>query len=348
MPKQIQRPPKWLLEMPKSELHCHLGGSMRLDTILELADKNGVDLSANDRKALRKRVVFKDKAEKSLPAYLEGIAICESVLRTPEDFERAAYEVCQDANNENVNIMELRFGPTNYVTKSLKLHEIVEGALSGLEKATEDFGMHTGLIICGIKTDMEATKKAAEIAINYQDDGVVGFDMAGKERGYRPKLFEEVIKPVLKNFLPVTIHAGEDDTVASIAEALIYLNARRIGHGVSLRESPRVVRYMDEQRVGLEVCPTSNVDTGSVSSISTHPVRNYHREGLRVSINTDNRTISDTNLTKEYMKLINNLGFSQEDIFTIAKHGIKSAFLPSRVSKQLLNDFDDYVDRVKS
>lgn len=163
--------PKWLIEMPKAELHCHLGGSMRLETILDLASDNHVNISAKNKEELVKQIVFKNQERKSLQAYLEGIKVCESVLRKPEDFQRTAYEICSDAAKENVKVMELRFGPTNYASKNLKLYEIVEGTLDGLKKAESKFDMYIGLIICGIRTDIEATKKAVEIAVNYQDRG---------------------------------------------------------------------------------------------------------------------------------------------------------------------------------
>ncbi len=334
--------PKWLKEMPKAELHCHIGGSMRLDTILELASDYGVDIGASDRRELRKKVVFKNRPEKSLPAYLEGIALCESVLVRPEAFQRVAFEICQDAYNEGSNIIELRFGPTNYQSDNLSLYEIVEATLDGINRASTDLGMYAGLIICGIRTDMDATRKAAELASNYQDKGVVGFDLAGKEKGHRPKLFEGVIKPVIDNFVPVTIHAGEDDTVASIAEALNYLNAKRIGHGVALRESTKLFRYINIFRIGLEMCPTSNIDTGSVSCYDTHPIRGYYHDGLRVTVNTDNRTISDTTITKEYLHLMEHLGFEQHDIYKLARNAIKASFLDDTTTKKLLSDFESY------
>jgi len=339
--------PKWLKDMPKSDLHCHMGGSMRISTILELASNYGIKLPVEDEAGLKKFVVYKDLPDKSLNSYLDTFEICESVLVKPEAFQRVAYEVCEDAHNEGVNLFELRFGPTNYVHDNLKLHEIMEATLDGIKKAKRNFDMNIGLIVCGIRTKIEESKQAAEIAVNYQDCGVVGFDFAGKEAGHRPKDLEKAITPVLHNFLPVTIHAGEDDTVGSIAEALIYLNARRIGHGVTLRESTKAFDYMNKTRVGLEICLTSNLDTGAVSSFQTHPVKAYYKKGLRVSINTDNRTISDTNVTNEYVVLMNELGFIQEDVFRVAKHGIKSAFIDSLTARDLLVKFDQYVDGLK-
>ena len=334
--------PDWLHHMPKTDLHCHLGGSIRPQTILELASQNGIKLPADNIDGLRQHIVYKNRPRKSLADYLDAIKICESVLTTPDAFYRAAYELCQDAAAENVEILEVRFGPTNYERPGLPLYTIMESVLAGLEAGSRDYPLHTGLIVCGIRTDIQKTAEAAELAVNYQGSGVVGFDIAGKENGYRPHLFEKAVKPVLHNFLPITVHAGEEDSVASIAEALIYLNARRIGHGVSLRESPKALEYMDNARIAIESCITSNIDTGSVQTLSTHPIRTYYQDGLRVCINTDNRTISDTTVTKEYMLLIEHLGFQQKDIYTLAKHGIKAAFMESKRQRSLLNTFDTW------
>jgi adenosine deaminase len=337
--------PEWLKAMPKTDLHCHLGGSMRIETILELADKHGITLPSADEDELKKSIVFKDRAVKSLASYLDCIKTCESVLVSPDAFRKAAYEVCEDAHNENVKVFELRFGPTNYRRENLKLYEIVEATLDGIKTAARDFSMQTGLIICGIRTDMDATRLAAEIAINYQDAGVVGFDLAGKENGHPPSDFKEILLPVLMNFMPVTIHAGEDGGVRYVAEALAFLNAQRIGHGVSIRESPRVMEYMNETRKGIEICLTSNIDTGSVASFETHPIRPYLQKDLRISINTDNRTISDTDVTHEYMTLMRELSFSQQEVYLIAQRGIKSAFLDNREKQRLLTGFDSFVEK---
>jgi adenosine deaminase len=243
----------------------------------------------------------------------------------------------------------LRFAPTNYVNKNLRLHEIIRAVLKGLEKGYKKFGIKVGLILCGIRTDLEATQRTADIAGNFQNRkvGVVGFDLAGKENGHRPILFEKIIQPVHSNFIPVTIHAGEDDNVSSIAEAIIYLNAQRIGHGVSLRENKKLMKYIDLTRKSIEICYTSNKDTGVVSSYETHPIMMYHEEGIRFSINTDNRTISNTNVTKEYAKLMHYMGFTQDDIFKIAKSGIKSAFISSHEMERLLNELDAFIKKCK-
>lgn len=336
--------PDWLRQMPKTELHCHLAGSIRIKSLLELAEKRGIELPFQDEDGARKMILYKRDGKKSLQGYLDAIKVCESIFVSPEAFQRVSYEICEDASKENIRVLELRFGPTNYVTESLKLYEIMEATLDGLKTGARDFNMYTGLIVCGIRTDLEATRRAAEIAVNYQPSGVVGFDIAGQEHGHRPKELVDVIQPVLDNFLPVTAHAGEADTVASVAEALKYLNAQRISHGITTRESPKILNYLDKTRKCIEICLTSNVDTGAVSSYDTHPVRVYYQRHLRLSINSDNRTISDTNVTKEYCSLMRHLGFNQKDIYALGRHGIKSAFLDSTETRELLNEFDAYVN----
>lgn len=340
--------PIWLKEMPKFEVHRHIGGSLDENLLLEFAEKYRVKLPTENIEELRKKIIFKNKTERSLPEYLECIKICESVLVCPEAFQEATYRIFKNAHEkENVVGLELRFAPTNYVNKNSKLHEIVEGALDGIKMASRDFNMYTGLIICGIRTDLDSVKKAAEIAVNYMDDGVVGFDLAGKENGYPPSLFQKVIKPILHNFLPVTIHAGEDDSVKSIAEAIIYLHAERIGHAISIRESPRLMRYMNNTRKALEICMTSNVDTGAVESIDTHPVKRYYEAGLRIAISTDNPITSNTDLNKEYAILVNHFGFGKKETLSIAKRAIKAAFLDDAQTKFYLNNLESYFAGLK-
>ncbi len=331
--------------MPKTDLHCHLGGSIRITTLIEFARKFNIKLPSYKPEILKKHILCKEDKEKCLNNYLLPFRICESIFRRAEVFQRVAYEVCEDAAQENVKLFELRFAPTNYTTQRLKLNSIIKATLDGLNRAARDFNMHTGLIICGIRNDMEATRKAAELAVNFKRDGVVGFDLAGPEVGYRPKLFQDAFEPVHRNFIPVTIHAGEEDTVASIAEAIIYLNARRIGHGIAMRESFDLLSFVNRTRIGIEVCPTSNIDTGSVKSYQTHPIRNYFNSDLRISINTDNRLVSDTTVTKEYMRLIEELGFTKEEILKIARYGIKSAFMNVYSRNNFLIEFDRFAKK---
>jgi adenosine deaminase len=339
--------PLWLREMPKTDLHCHLGGSIRISTLLELASMYGIALPADTPETIFPFVTCKDREKRNLAGYLDAIKLCESVFVSPEAFQRVAYEVAQDAHDEHVNILELRFAPTNYVKHDLHLHEIVEATLDGLSKASKEFDMHTGLIICGIKTDVHATRKAVELATIYQAKGVVGFDLAGKEKDIHLKEFKDLLYPVMRNYLPITVHAGEEDSVNIIEEAVQHLNARRLGHALTLRENTKLYNYVDTTRVGIEICITSNVDTGNIAGYDTHPARSYFMDELRLSVNTDNRTISQTTCTQEYMHLMKHLGFSQNDVFRLAKGGIKSAFMHNKYMKPFLDNLDAYVAQIQ-
>jgi adenosine deaminase len=316
----------WIHRLPKPELHRHLGGSVRLPTLIDLSREHKIPLPSTDPAELRKHVVM-DRGCKTLAEYIEAHKVVESVLVTPDALQRAAYEACEDASQDNVKLLEIRFGPTNYEKHGMKLHAIVEGVLKGLKRGGQQFGIETGLIICGIRTDKHATRRAAEIAVNYRHDGVVGFDLAGKEKGNGPKDFEEIFRPIHDSFLPVTIHAGEEYNWRSIADAINYLNADRIGHGISLREDSNLLDYVIRKRIGLEACLTSNVQTNSVADYQSHPFKHYYDKGVRISVNTDNPVIAGTTVTDELHKLVQEFGFTKGDIKRIVKMGYKSTFI---------------------
>ncbi len=332
----------WIKDMPKTDLHCHLGGSLRLKTILDFADRYSVKIPAKDEEELGKKIIQKYNPDKSLVGYLKAFDICESVLVAPEAFERAAYEVAEDAFKENVKIFELRFGPVNYEKPGkLELFELVEATLSGLKKANQEFGMHTGLIICGDRTSKEKAMTALELAINYKNKGVVAYDLAGKENGYRPKNLSDVLEKTKKELMPVTIHAGEDDEDASIKEAVGF--AHRIGHGVALRQNQSLMDYVDMHGIGIEVCMTSNIDTGAVSHYKVHPVKIFYDNELKVSINTDNRTISGTTVTNELFQLVKHFKMDKRDIYRLTRNGIKSSFMLKAEKRGYLEELDTYM-----
>ncbi len=335
--------PKWLQEMPKTDLHCHMGGSIRPGTLVELAKDYKIKLPTYDENEILEHIQFKHQENKSLENYLKLFDLTESVLRTPEAFYRVAYEIVEDAWNERVEIMELRFAPTNYLTHGLKMHQIIEPSLAGLKDAARNFGVITGLIICGHRNHPELIRRAAEAAALYRGRGVVGFDLAGQEKGTDHKNYKEDIEPVFDCWMPITIHAGEEGGVESIDKAVRHLRADRIGHGRALTQGDNIFDYLDEIRKPLEICISSNVDTGVVDTYDTHPVRQYFEYNLRLNINTDNRTVSDTSMTKEYMILMRHLGFSQAQVFKLAKWGFKNAFLRNKVIDHKLSIFDQYV-----
>ena len=328
----------WIRRLPKSDLHCHLGGSMRIATLLDEARRQGVSLPADEPELLAPHVI-KANAD-SLEDYLGAFPITESVLKNPDALERVAFELVEDAHSENIKILEVRYAPTNYRTRTLKLFQVVESVLSGLKRGSAELGVHTGLIICGMRNDMDATREAVRLAADYKADGVVGFDLAGPEHGYPPKQFEPVLSPVFSSFIPVTIHAGEAYGAKSIADAIIYLNARRIGHATNLFELRGLTDYIEITGLALETCVSSNLHTRAVPSVQTHPIRQMMRRGLRVSLNTDNRLVSDTSITNEMQLLVDELGFVKRDLIRLVKDGIKSSFCSKAIKRTTLNALD--------
>jgi adenosine deaminase len=325
-----------LRALPKTDLHCHLDGSMRLNTILELAEKQRVKLPADSADGLAKAIHMGEVC-KSLEDYLVAFDVTLSVLQTADALYRAAYELAIDAAAENVRYLEVRYSPALHEQRGLKMTTIVDSVLEGLRVAKRETGIRCGVIVCGIRhMNPETSIRLAELCVAYKNRGVIGFDLAGAEVNFPAKDHRDAFQLILKNNVNCTAHAGEAYGPESIAQAIHFLGAHRIGHGVRLREDGDLLNYINDHRIPLEVCPTSNVQTGAVKDIKAHPLKFYFDYGLRVTINTDNRLITDTSVTKEYWTAHRELKLSLEDLTTIIVSGFKSAFLPFRQKQDML------------
>jgi len=328
---------EFIEKLPKTDLHVHLDGSVRLETIIELAKSQEVKLPTTDIEKLRKIVCCDDKCV-SLEEYLHGFHVVNSVLTTKEALSRAAYELAEDAAKENIRYMEVRYSPILHQAGGLKLTEISDAVLEGLKSAERDFNIKTGVIICGIRNMSPATSvKLAELAIAYKNKGVIGFDLAGAEYNHPAKEHRESFELALKNNLNITIHAGEAYGPESIHQALHYCGTHRIGHGTRLVEDGDLLNYVCDHRIPLEICLKSNFHTKAVASIESHPIDFYLQYGLRVTLNTDNRLISSTTLTDEFMLAIEALGLEYTDVKNIIINGFKSAFIPYNERVRLIN-----------
>lgn len=328
---------EFIEKLPKTDLHVHLDGSVRLETTIELAQKYNIELPTYDRDELKKLVCCDETCE-SLEDYLQGFHIVNKVLQTKEGLRRAAWELAEDCAKENIRYVEVRYSPILHTINGLKLTEISEAVIDGLRQAEKDFNIKTGVIICGIRNmDPTTSVKLAELAIAYKNKGVIGFDLAGGEYNYPAKDHKESFDLALKNNLNITIHAGEAYGPESIHQALHYCGTHRIGHGTRLVEDGDLLNYANDHRIPLEICLKSNFHTKAVPSIRSHPIDFYLDYGLRVTLNTDNRTISDTTLTDEYMLAIELLGLDYPQIKNIVLNGFKSAFLPYKERVRLIN-----------
>jgi adenosine deaminase len=323
-------------KLPKTDLHVHLDGSLRLSTILELADQERIELPAHDEDGLRKAMNL-GKHCGSLVEYLKAFDVTLRVMQTADALTRIAYELAEDASKENVRYMEVRYAPMLHTQHGLKLTAVVEAVLEGLRAAQERFGIESAVIICGIRNvSPESSLEMAELAVAYKGRGVVGFDLAGAEYDNPAKHHKKAFQLVRDNNINVTIHAGEAYGPESIAQAIHVCGAHRIGHGCRLRENGDLLHYVNDHRIALECCPSSNVQTSAIRDLASHPIKLYKALGLRVTVNTDNRLVTDTTVSKELWLCHTQLGFTMADLKAVVLSGFKSAFLPFHVKQQYL------------
>ncbi len=325
-----------LKALPKTDLHCHLDGSLRLTTVLDLAEKQKVKLPADTTEGLA-RAIHQGQVCRNLEDYLVAFDVTLSVLQTAESLFRSAYELAIDAAAENVRYLEVRYSPALHLSKGLKMTTVIDKVLEGLRHAQRETGIRCGVIICGIRhISPQSSMQLAELSVAYKNAGVIGFDLAGAELNFPAKDHRDAFQLILRNNVNCTAHAGEAYGPESIAQAIHYLNANRIGHGTRLREDGDLLNYVNDHRIPLEVCLLSNLQTGAVPDLASHPLKFYFDYGLRVTLNTDNRLITDTTVTKELLLAHRELGMSLEDLTTIIVSGFKSAFLPFREKQEML------------
>jgi adenosine deaminase len=327
-----------LKSLPKVLLHEHLDGVLRPKTVIELAKSAKYDqLPTEDADELA-RWFHQGANQGSLPKYLEGFVHTIAVMQTEEALERVAYEQAEDLSRDGVVYFETRFAPIFHTRKGLSHQQVVSAVLKGLERGRKDFGISSGLIICAMR-NMDVSLEMAELAVDFRERGVVGFDLAGEEGGYPPKKHVEAFHYIQRQNFNITVHAGEGFGKESIWQAIQYCGAHRIGHGTRLIDDIAVAdgkavklgdlaQYVLDKRIPLEICLLSNVHTGAARSLSEHPFKILYQEKFRVTLNTDNRLMSDTTMTKEFEAAKDTFGLSLEDFEKITINAMKSAFLP--------------------
>ena len=323
---------------PKAELHCHLDGSMRLETMLELARTQGKTdvLPAQSVEGLRDELRAVEESD-SLEAYLAWFQYAIPLLQTTDALARTAYELAADNAAENVRYLEVRYSPILHVEEDLTLEQVNDAVLSGLARAEQDLDITTSLIICGLRDRFEsASMRLAEMAVEYKHECIVAFDLAGGEAGNPPKGHLHAFYHARNNLLNLTIHAGEAWGPDSIRQALFYCGAHRIGHGISLRKDPELMQYFADHRIPLEICPSSNVHTQAVPSLEAHPIETYVRSNIPVTVNTDNRLFSRTSVTEELWRVYQHCNLTAEELREIALNGFRYSFLPYEQKQSLL------------
>lgn len=339
-----------LQAMPKVLLHDHLDGGVRPQTVIDLALEQGyAKLPTTDAAELS--AWFQRGAQRgSLPLFLEGFEHTCAVMQTEEALERVAYEMMEDMKNDGVVYVETRFAPVFHTGKGLPQHKIVRAVLRGLERGKIDFKVHFGMILCAMRhMEPAVSQEVAELAVEFRNFGVVGFDLAGEEGGYPPKKHVDAFHYIQRENFNITIHAGEAFGKESIWQAIQWCGAHRIGHGTRIIEDMRIkegevlsmgtlAQYVLDKRIPLEICMTSNVHTGAVRSIEEHPFGILYKYKFRVTLNTDDRLMSGITLTDEYEVANKQFGLRFDDLEKLTINAMKSAFIPYRDRIKLIYD----------
>jgi adenosine deaminase len=333
--------------LPKVLLHEHLDGSLRIDTILELASDSGyADLPTDHPGELADW--FDQGGSGSLERYLESFRHTVGVMQTSEAIERVAYESVVDLAADGVVYAEIRFAPTLCTTRGLSPRQVVEAALAGLRQGEQATGVESGLILDGIRDD-QASLAVARLAVEMEPRGVVGFDLAGPEKGFPADDHLPACRYIREASMSLTIHAGEADGPDSIWRALQRCGAHRIGHGIHIVDDclvedgeivslGRLAAYVRDHRVPLEVCVTSNLQTGGYSEPGDHPVGALHRAGFAITLSTDNRLMSRTSMSREFALVVDHHGFAPRDLLQVTEQAMTAAFCPLPTKERLLTE----------
>lgn len=329
---------EFLYSLPKAELHCHLDGSMRVDTIIDIAKKHGVSLPYTDTDSLGAYLKVGDSC-KNLVDYLKSFAVTVSVLQDRDSLIRAVYELAEDASLENVRYLEIRYCPALSTQKGLTMDDVVCAMLEGKAKSEGDFNIIVNIIICALRhNSQEEATEHARLAVLYKDKGVVAFDIAGPENGYPAVLFQNQFQTVSAAGQHSIVHAGEACGSESVYEAVHTIGVKRIGHATSLVHDKVLMDDVRTRNICVEACVSCNVQVRAIDTVASHPVKQYLDAGICVTLNTDNRLLSDVTLTKEYKIVCDTFQLSKENLYTIIINGFRSALIPEKEKEMLLTN----------
>ncbi len=333
--------------VPKVLLHDHLDGGLRPRTVLELARETGYkDLPADNAEELALRLT-EGASRGHLEIYLDAFRHTVGVMQTREALTRVARECAEDLAADGVVYAEVRFAPELHTEKGLTLDEVVRAVTDGFRMGSEGKQITVYALLTAMRTAARSLE-IAELAVRHRDSGVVGFDIAGAEAGWPPSRHLDAFQYVKRENFHITIHAGEGFGLPSIWEAVQWCGAERLGHGVRIVDDieiadggavrlGRLAAYIRDRRIPLEMCPTSNVQTGAAVSIAQHPLRLLRQLSFRVTVNTDNRLMSQVTLSSEFQRLVEEFGYGWLDIEWLTVNAMKSAFTGFDERLRLIN-----------
>ena len=323
---------------PKVLLHDHLDGGLRPSTVIDLADISGYKELPSSNVEKLSEWFHEGANRRDLNLYLETFAHTVGVMQDEYSCHRVAKECAEDLAEDGCVYAEIRFAPSLFTTQKLSIHEVIEAVLSGFSEGSSGTNLTLRTIITAMRTSNDS-KTIAEAAVDFRDKGVVGFDIAGREAGYPPTDHLEAFQLLQRENFHFTIHAGEAFGLPSIWEAVQYCGAERLGHGVRFIDDIELdssgnfilgslASFIRDRRIPLELCPTSNIHTGAVQSLEEHPIGLLKELGFRVTVNTDNRLMSNVSMTSELLSLNKAFGWDLDDFSWLTVNAMKSAFLP--------------------
>lgn len=324
-------------KLPKIELHCHLDGSVRPQTIIDLANMKNIDIPSKNIHEIKNMMVA-PKDCKSLDEYLKRFELPGLIMQDEDSLERIAFELMKDASRENIVYIEIRFAPLLHINKGLTTKQVIESVLKGIKKAESIYDIKGNLILSCMRTmSVESSYNVIEAGKEYLNNGVVAIDLCSSENKQFCEKFEEPIALARSYGYRVTIHAGETGIGENVYDAIALLKAERIGHGVFIKDCEKAYNLVKKNNVTLEMCPTSNLQTKAIKNIENYPLNNFHKDGIKVSLNTDNRTVSDIDLTNEYNIIFNNFEMSEDDYKTIYLNSVEASFADESTKNKLRN-----------
>ena len=322
--------------LPKIEVHCHLDGSLRVETVIELARKENINLESYDYDEVKKLLSVNENCS-SLDEYLQKFDLPNKVLQSKDNLRRAAYELLEDAAKENIKYIEVRFAPIFHIKNGLRLEEVIESVVSGIRDAEKRYGIKGNVIISCIRgLDLKHVFDSIEAGSRFIGQGVVAIDLAAEEReGFAHKYVEAMRLAKEKGFR-ITIHAGETGFGKNVRDAIILLGAERIGHGVFIYNDKEAYKLVKENGITLEMCPKSNIDTKAVINYNDHPIYNYHKDDIKINISTDNRMVSNINLNEETRNVFKTFNITLEQYKEMYINSVNAAFCNDETKRELL------------
>lgn len=322
-------------KLPKIELHCHLDGSVRVDTIIDIAKKEGIKLDSYKRCDIEKLVQVPNDCT-SLNEYLKRFDLPNKVMQSSENIKRITFELLEDAQKENIKYIEIRFAPLLHLQKGLSIEEVIQSAIDGINQAQRIYDIKGNLILCCMRNMSEDDAiLLIEKGRKFLNKGVVAIDLAGPEEEGFAKKYKRAIELARSYGYNITIHAGEAASAQNVIDAINILKAQRIGHGVRIKDMKDAYDLVKKTGVVLEMCPTSNIQTKAIECLNKYPLYDFYKDGIKLSINTDNRTVSNIDLSNEIKVISDEFNMSKEKYKDIYLNTIDAIFADESTKKWL-------------